>query len=389
MSEPARPRRVVVKLGTRTLTRADGQVALARWSAIVEGLVDAHRQGVEVLVVSSGAVGLGAARLGLAEVPRELVERQACAAVGQSQLMGLWEQGFGRFGLIAAQVLLTQGDFDQRASFLNLRSTLLALLRRGVIPVINENDAVATEELAFIEGSARPVFGDNDRLSALVAAGLDADVLVLLTDVGGVYARDPREDPTAPLIARLDDPEAQLAAIAAVPGSSVSRGGMRSKVEAASIASRAGCAAVIASGDEPRVVGRILAGESVGTLVPVRKELGARRRWIAWAAAPRGVLHLDAGAVVALRERGASLLAAGVARVEGEFEAGAAVELRDPAGRLVGRGLASCNAAAARSWCAGDRPAGVRNHGALVHRDHMVLERVEARYEGVAAESGP
>jgi glutamate 5-kinase len=387
VSEPNQPRRVVVKLGTRTLTRPDGHVALARWSAILEGLVDAHRRGVEVLVVSSGAVGLGAVRLGLAEVPRELVERQACAAVGQSRLMGLWEQGFSRFGLVAAQVLLTQGDFDQRPSFLNLRSTLLALLRRRVVPVINENDAVATEELAFVEGSARPVFGDNDRLSALVAAGLDADLLVLLTDVGGVYTRDPREDPGAVLMTRLEDPEAQLAAIAAAPGSSVSRGGMRSKVEAAAIASRAGCAAVIASGDEPQVIRRVLAGEPVGTLIPPRRELGARQRWIAWGAAPRGVLHLDAGAVLALRERGASLLAAGVARVEGEFEAGAAVELRDPAGRLVGRGLVSCNGAVARSWCAGDRPAGVRNHRALVHRDHLVLERAEVPAQNTAAET--
>lgn len=369
------PRRLVVKLGTRTVTHGDGRIALARLFAIVEGLADLHRAGHEVVVVSSGAVGLGAARLGLSEVPRELAERQACAAVGQSRLMGLWEDGFSRLGIVAAQVLLTQGDFDDRARFLNLRSTLLALLRRRVVPVINENDAVATEELAFVEGSSRPVFGDNDRLSALVAAGIDADLLVLLTDVGGVYARDPRADPSAERLERLDDPEATLAAIAATPGSAVSRGGMRSKVEAAAIASRAGCEAVIASGDEPRVVARILAGEAVGTRVPARSELGARRRWIAWAAAPRGVLHLDAGAVEALRSRGASLLAAGVTRIDGEFGLGSAVELRDGAGQVVGRGLVSCDAASARAWISGTRPEGARNHQALVHRDHLVLER--------------
>jgi glutamate 5-kinase len=365
-------RRIVVKLRTRTVTHADGRLALARLFAIAEGVADAHRRGLEVLVVSSGAVGLGVQRLGLAETPRQLPERQACAAVGQSRLMSLWEEGLSRLGVVAAQVLLTQGDFDDRLRFLNLRGTLQSLLRHRVVPVINENDAVATEELAFLEGVNRPVFGDNDRLSALVASKVEADLLVLLTDVGGVYDRDPRVSPDAQLLERLEDPEPLLAQLGG-PGSAASRGGMRSKVEAAAIASRAGCDAVIASGEEPNVLARILAGAAIGTFVPARGELGAHRRWIGWASAPRGVLHLDAGAVLALRERGASLLAAGVVALEGAWEAGHVVELRGPAGEVVGRGLVQADSETARAWCSGERPNGVRNHDALVHRDHLVL----------------
>lgn len=369
----ANAKRLVVKLGTRTVTHPDGRLALARLFAIAEGVADAHRAGLEVLVVSSGAVGLGVQRLGLAETPRQLPERQACAAVGQSRLMSLWEEGLSRLGVVAAQVLLTQGDFDDRLRFLNLRGTLQSLLRHRVVPVINENDAVATEELAYLEGVNRPVFGDNDRLSALVASKVEADLLVLLTDVGGVYDRDPRANVAAHLLERLDDPEPLLESLAAVPGSHASRGGMRSKVEAAGIASRAGCDVVIASGEEPKALGRILAGEPLGTWVPARGEIGAHRRWIGWASAARGVLHLDAGAVMALRERGASLLAAGVLGIEGEWEAGHVVELRGPGGAVVGRGLVQCDAQTARAWCGGTRPEGLRNHDALVHRDHLVL----------------
>lgn len=370
--EVAAARRVVVKLGTRTLTHEDGRLALARLFSIVEATADLARSGREVLVVSSGAVGLGREALGFSEPPQELADRQACAAVGQTRLMALYQEGFSRLGLACGQVLLTQGDFDDRVRYLNLRSTLAALLRRGVIPVINENDAVSTEELAFVEGVERPVFGDNDRLSALVATKLDADLLLLLTDVDGVYDRPPGES-GATLLSKVN-PCDDLGDTVAGPGSKDSRGGMRSKVESARIASRGGCHAVIAAGGAPDVVARVTAGEAVGTWFPPGERLEARRRWIAYATAPRGTLHLDEGAVRALVDRGASLLAVGVREVEGEFQQGDVVELRGPDGALLGRGMVHCAAEAARAWCGGTPPSGIRNHHALVHRDHIVLE---------------
>lgn len=271
-------------------------------------------------------------------------------------------------GLRCAQVLLTQSDFDDRARYQHLRSALMAMLELGVVPIINENDVVATEELALGEGK---VFGDNDKLSALVAARLGADLLVLLTDVAGVYDRDPRQHPDARLLERIDGAEA-IEIGGSVSGAG--RGGMRSKIEAANVASRSGCNAVIASGREHQSLERLFAGEPVGTFFPARQSLDARRRWIAFATAVRGGLRVDAGAVRALRERGASLLAAGVTAVEGDFEAGDVVTLRGPEGAMVGRGVVTCEAEVARRWARGEAPQGVGNRHALIPRDDLVLE---------------
>ena len=318
---------------------------------------------------------MGKEALGLADPPTELAVRQACAAVGQSRLMTTYERAFGEFGLGVAQVLLTESDLDDRLRYLNLRSALLALLRCGCIPIINENDVVATAELAFREDEPRPVFGDNDRLSALIATKLQADLLVLLTDVDGLYDVDPRLDPGARLLPRIEPSDfAQAGAGASGVISALGRGGMRSKVEAAVVAARSGCQVVIASGLEPTNLGRILDGESVGTWFPPAGSLSARDRWLAFAAAPRGTLVIDEGAVRALRERGASLLAVGVRRIEGDFDPGDVVTLEGPAGELVGRGMIHCDRASAERWALGEHPGGTRNHHALVHRDHLVLE---------------
>ncbi len=365
-------RRVVVKVGTAVLTDAQAGLCRPRLDAIVQALAAAHQGDREVLLVSSGAVGLGRAMLGLDAGPRDLATRQACAAVGQGRLMALYADGLLSHGVQTGQVLLTQADFDDRLRYLNLRSTLTALMRRSVLPVINENDAVSTEELAFEEGAARPVFGDNDMLSALVAAKLSADLLLLLTDVDGVYDRDPRQDPLASPIRTWDGQRpAEVAAHAGA--SSLGRGGMRSKIDAACVAASAGCQVVVASGLDPENISRVLAGEVVGTWFPASGEMAARDRWIAFAAPVRGTLHLDAGAVDALRHRGASLLAAGVTGIEGSFQAGDVVALMAPDGGELGRGIICCDQAAARAWAEGLRPDGVRNHDALVHRDHMVV----------------
>jgi len=367
-------RRVVLKLGTRVLTHDTGELALSRLFGVVEAAAALIREEREVLIISSGAVGLGRDALGLGGQTLALADRQACAAVGQSRLMALYETGFARLGVVSGQVLLTQGDFDDRERYLNLRSTLSAMLRRRVVPIINENDAVATEELAFVEGEVRPVFGDNDRLAALVATKLHADLLVLLTDVRGVYDRNPHADPDAVLLSEVVDPETLAVETSDGPYAGAGRGGMRSKIAAAVVAARGGCHAVVASGREASALPAVLAGRDEGTWFHASEGLDARKRWIAFATAARGVLHLDEGAVDALKLRGASLLAAGVRRVDGEFERGDVVELRGPSGDVVGRGIVYCDAASARRWAAGEAPEGVRNHHALVHRDHLALE---------------
>lgn len=378
MSKRARPavaaaRRIVLKLGTRVVAYEDGRLALPRIFSVIDTAVRLREEGRDVLIVSSGAVGLGMEALGMVKVPTELEERQACAAVGQTRLMSLYSDGFQRMGHRCGQVLLTRSDFEDRLRYLNLRSTLTTLLRRGVIPIINENDAVSTEELAFVEGERKRLFGDNDGLSAQVAAKLEADLLVLLTDVEGVFDRDPRQDADARLLERIDAGEREVGDVGG-PGSAAGRGGMRSKFEAASRVARAGCHAIIASGLAPERLPDLFAGESVGTWFPASGAMQGKQRWIAFAATSRGSLVLDQGAVAALRERGASLLAAGVDEVDGEFEQGDVVDLLSATGEAVGKGIIYCDSETARRWCGGTPPEGIRNHQALVHRDHLVLE---------------
>ena len=373
--EIAAARRVVLKMGTRVFTKDDGRLALARLSAIVEAAAALRDQGAEVLLVSSGAVGLGLDGLGIDETPNNVALRQACAAVGQTRLMALYQDGFAQYGLTCGQILLTESDFGNRRRYLNLRRTLTTLLECGVVPIINENDTVSAGELApsGTTLSRRPVFRDNDRLSALIATKLHADLLVLLTDVEGCYDKDPNRYPDAKLLSRIDDPKA----LRGVRGSTsaAGRGGMRSKVEAAMVAARGGCNAVVASGRDPSILPRLLAGEEVGTFFPAKGDLNARHRWIAFAAAPLGALHLDSGAIDALRQRHASLLAAGVHRVDGEFSAGDVVELCGPDGAVIGRGRIPWDSPTVRAWCSGVRPPGIRNAQCLIRRNHFVLEQ--------------
>ncbi len=366
--------RVVVKVGSGVLS-PDGRFSHSRLTRIVEQIAEVKRGGRESLLVTSGAVALGAQALGLAEPPTLLAERQACAAIGQSRLMEQYERILRDLGLVAAQVLLSPTDFDDRQRYLNLRSTLTTLLRREVIPIVNENDAVSVSELAFDEDSpgGGRVFGDNDRLSALLASKLEADLLVLLTDVDGLFDRDP-SDSEARLIGRVDSEVDLVDDSGGLAGrSSWGRGGMASKVAAARVAVESGCHAVVAPGAREDSVLRILSGEDVGSWFPARARAAARRRWIAFAAKTQGALILDRGAVEAVRARGASLLAAGVVRVEGTFGRGDVVELMDENGTSVGRGIIHCNSDEARRWCEGQRPEGVLNHHALVHRDHLAL----------------
>jgi len=358
---PPTPRRVVVKVGTGVVARPDGGLALGRMGALVEQLHDLRSRGIDVLLVSSGAVGLGARRLGFNRSQvKGVVDRQACAAAGQGALMAFYDALFQRLGTTCAQVLLTEEDFHFRQRFNNLTATLERLLRLGAVPVLNENDTLSTAELALDQGPERgSVFGDNDRLSALVATYLRADLLVLLSNVDAVYTAPPGTEGARP-IRRFTD-ETHFVEGAA---SSVGRGGMGSKIDAARLAARGGVTAVIGSGDDRDVLRRILDGEAVGTRFdahPDAQRLPRRKAWLAFATgSAAATLHINAGARTALLERGASLLRVGVVRVEGGFTAGDVVEIVHE-GELLARGLA----AHAASTPAPASP--------LVHRDHLVL----------------
>jgi glutamate 5-kinase len=366
-------RRVVVKLGTRAVSDATGRLDLKRLSLLVAVMAEAQAQGKELLVVSSGAVGLGAHQLGLSTPVQSLVDRQAAAAVGQSYLMAMYSEAFGRAGVKVGQVLVARSDFDDRPRYLNIRNTLVRLMGHKVVPIINENDAISVAELKLRDVKS-PVFGDNDGLSAIVASKLGADLLVLLTDVAGLYERDPTRHPGAKVLHRVAQDWGGFEASG--PGSNMGRGGMASKVAAAKVAVGSGCHTVIASGLDGSALGAVLAGEQVGTWFVAKAGMSARRRWVAWGTPIEGTFVLDDGAVAALKNRRASLLAAGVVSITGHFQRGAVVQLLDGNGVMVGRGMVNCDAAAAADWIAGRPPLAARNHDALITRDNLVLEEV-------------
>ena len=323
--------RLVVKLGTGVLTDAQKQPDLAQMEQLVGQLAGQRQAGREVVLVSSGAVGAGMGVLGHRKRPNDLAELQACAAVGQSRLMASYERLFARFGLNIAQILLTHDDLQHHERHLNARNTLVTLLGHGVIPVINENDVVSFTELKF---------GDNDKLSALVAALLPADLLVILTTVDGLIENFGKTDPKViPMIERID---ATIEELAGGTDSATAVGGMASKIDAAKIAVRSGIPLVIASGRKPQTLARILNGEEEGTLfVPQPTRLQGRKRWIAFFHHPKGTLFVDEGARKALRESGKSLLPPGVARCEGDFDSGEVVRICDLNGLEFARGIAA------------------------------------------------
>ena len=366
----AAARRLVVKVGSSLVTN-DGRgldhAAVANWAAQIAEL---KRGGKEVVLVSSGAVAEGIKRLGWSRRPAAMHELQAAAAVGQMGLVQAYETAFAGFGLHTAQVLLTHEDLADRRRYLNARATLTTLIELDVIPIINENDTVTTDEIRF---------GDNDTLGALVTNLIEADALLLLTDQQGLYTSDPRRDPAATLVrvARAGDPA--LEAMAGGAGSAVGRGGMLTKVLAAKRAARSGASTVIASGREPDVLTRLAAGEALGSaLVAEAATLAARKQWLADHLQLAGRLQLDEGAVRALVSEGKSLLPIGVVAIDGEFERGEVVGCYDPSGREVARGLVNYGAADAgriirRPSSEIEAILGYAEERELIHRDNLVL----------------
>ena len=362
-------RRLVVKVGSALVTNNGAGLALDAIAAWAGQIARLHQDGRQVVMVSSGAIAAGMQRLGWTTRPHAMHELQAAAAIGQMGLAQAYESAFSRHRLHTAQILLTHDDLADRKRYLNARSTLAALMELGVVPIINENDTVVTDEIKF---------GDNDTLGALVANLIEADCLVILTDQAGLYTGDPRREPSATLVreGRAEDPA--YAAMAGGAGSGISKGGMITKVRAAQRAARSGAHTLIASGHEPDALLRLCQGEEIGTLlVSSVPPLAARKQWLADHLQLAGSLTLDAGAASALAS-GRSLLPVGIVAVEGEFERGAVVACRNPEGGEIARGLANYSSAEARRIARHpsseiEAILGYFDEPEMIHRDNMVL----------------
>ncbi|GIX00901.1 MAG: glutamate 5-kinase [Pirellulaceae bacterium] len=362
---------LVVKVGSRVLSDAEGRLDHQQVANLSRQIAQIYDRGLPVILVSSGAVAAGMGKLGLVQRPTDVSHLQAVAAVGQAHLIQAYEQCFHRHGRHAAQVLLTADDLDDRPRYLNVRNTLLTLLSMGVVPVINENDTVAVDELIA-------TFGDNDRLAAMVAGLLKRPLLVILSDVAGLYDRHP-DDPQATVIETVEQIDSKTMELATPHRSSVSKGGMASKLRAARLAVRSGSPAIIAGGRTPDVLLRIVAGEPLGTFfVPQARGLPPRKRWIGFTAQVAGTIVVDDGAAAALRRAGPSLLAIGIREVRGSFHKGDVVAVCDSSGCECARGLTnySSDELAKIRGLRSPEIAQVLGHcpyEEVIHRDNMVL----------------
>jgi glutamate 5-kinase len=371
-------RRIVVKVGSSLLVDRDAGEVRASWlTALAADLAKLHGERRDILIVSSGAIALGRARLKLPRGSLKLEESQAAAAVGQIALARIWAEVLGAHGIGAGQVLVTLQDTEERRRYLNARSTIGKLLEWRAVPVINENDTVATTEIRY---------GDNDRLAARVATMTSADLLILLSDIDGLYDAPPAQNPNARLIPLVSAITSEIEAIAGEAGSELSRGGMRTKIEAAKIATSGGTHMLIASGKIEHPLKAIAAGGPCTWFLTPANPVTARKRWIAGSLEPKGVLTIDAGAVNALRA-GKSLLPAGVIRVDGQFARGDAVVVRGPDAREVGRGLIAYDADDADRIKGRSSPdamaiLGVNGRAEMIHRDDLVVSLVEAAPPG-------
>ncbi|MEY4230981.1 MAG: glutamate 5-kinase [Actinomycetota bacterium] len=358
--------RIVVKIGTSSLTDELGVIDESVIESLCVQLVAVRALGHEVVVVSSGAVSAGVAALGLGARPTDTPTLQALSAAGQSRLMEVYNRHLGNRGVVAAQVLLVPHDFIDRRQYLHARQTLTRLLELGCVPIINENDAIANDEIRY---------GDNDRIAALVSHNLAADLLVLLTDTAGLYTADPRTDPSASLVSRVAADDPLLSVSAGQRGSSRGSGGMASKLSAARMASWSGVRAVIAASSRPDVLVDAVHDLDVGsTFMPNDRKLSARKLWIGWASQVEGSVVVDDGARRALVERGTSLLPAGVTAVSGEFDEESIVNVVGLDGVVIARGMTLCDAVTLRSVMGkrtADLPAAVAHE--VVHRDDLVL----------------
>jgi glutamate 5-kinase len=357
-----RPARVIVKLGTGVLTSGVGRLDTARIASVCAQIAALRASGTEVIVVSSGAVGLGMGRLGLSKRPAEISQKQACAAVGQSLLMETWQTAFAPHGITVAQILLTHEDLRARARYLGVKETLARVIAYGAVPVINENDAVSAAEMDQPGGG----FGDNDTLSAMVASLVGAQFLLILSTAPGLVDMK-GTGKIVPVVERITP---EIEAMAGGTTSATAVGGMVSKLSAARLAAKSGCGVFIASGAEPSIIERLLAGTGPGTFfVPSGLPLEARKRWLAFFQRPSGTIMINACAVPVLREEGRSLLAVGVTGAKGDFEAGDVVNIAGPDGAVIARGKAA--------FASDEIPALAGKKGEEVRALHPSRKRVE------------
>lgn len=367
---------VVVKVGTRVLTDSEGQLNLPRIDRLAEELTQLRRQGKKVVLVSSGAVGAGMSQLGLKDRPTDLPTLQAVAAIGQTNLIESYDKTFRKYGTHAAQVLLIADDLDVRPRYLNVRNTLRTLLTLGAIPIINENDTVSVDEL-------KTTFGDNDRLAAMVASLLCAELLVILSDIDGLYDGDPKLV-SSKVISTVQKIDAQVESYVRDRKTGLSKGGMASKLEAARMVTSHGTAMLIASGRNEKVLKEVFSGSPLGTLfLPAGKRTSPRKRWLGASARPRGKIVVDQGAQKAIAQKGMSLLAAGVTEAEGEFHKGDVVAICDSDGEVFARGLTNFSQSELQKIMGLKsskiaQVLGYQSYGEIIHRDNLAVMRAES-----------
>ena len=370
-------KRIVIKLGTNVLRNDDGEASLPRLYSYIEDISKLVKQGKEVILVTSGAVGLGRKKLGV-EKSDDIVLKQACAAIGQSKLMSIYEDGFEAYGVNTAQVLLIEDDFAQRKRYLNLRNTLNRLLELGAVPVINQNDTVSTLELETLYKDAHVCFSDNDKLSALVASELDADLLIILSDVNGLYDSNPKTNPDAKIIKEVQDVTDEILELASGV-SDGGRGGMKTKLEAAKQVTRFGGKVLIANGKLPRVINEIFNANDVGTMfLPTDESLSGKKRWIGYSTNIIGKIVVNEGAKKAVLKKESSLLPIGVTQVINDFKKGEVISILDENNQEFARGMVNYNSEACSKilGCHSDeilKILGYKNYDAIVTRDNITI----------------
>ena len=369
-------KRIVFKFGTNVLRNDDKEISLSRIYTFIEDISMLKKQGKEVIVVTSGAVGLGAKRLNV-DSNESMSVKQACAAVGQSRLMSVYEDGFDKYGYTTAQILLTEDDFTQRIKYLSLHDTLNTLISLGAIPVINQNDTVSTEELALYKDVFNVSFSDNDKLSALVASELDADLLVVLSDIDGLFDDNPKENPNAKKIDVVKEVTEEFENFAQ-NASKGGRGGMKTKLEAMKVITRSGGIGLIANGKEPHIIKRIFEKEEVGTVFLPTENLPNKKRWIAYATNIQARLTVNDGAKKALSEKFTSLLPIGVLKIEGDCQKGDIVSILDTEGNEFARGMINYNYSDCEKIIGQHSDnildiLGYKNYDAIITRDNIAL----------------
>ena len=328
-------KRIVVKVGTSTLTHENGTINIEKMEQLVRGLADISNKGYEVILVSSGAMGAGFGKLHKKKKPTTLPEKQAIAAIGQVTLMHIYEKFFGEYDKIVGQILLTRDDLVNRKRNLNAKNTLLALLQLGAIPIINENDTVAVDEIKV---------GDNDRLAAYVASLIDADLLIILSDIDGLYTANPATCSDGVLVEKVEKITAEIEAYAGCAGSNFGTGGMLTKIQAAKIGTAAGVFVIIGNGNEKNLIAKVVQGDFRGTIfIPHNKRIHTKKKWLLLSSKPKGSVIIDDGAQEALLKEGKSLLAIGIIQVDGNFEADSVVSIKNTDGKEVGRGISYYN----------------------------------------------